>query len=178
MNHLFKRITVCVAIGGAGMLVLAFGCYAVGVRINTTSSIPLGIYLTNSKSVEKGDYVFFCPPQVDVFDEAKHRGYISAGVCPGNYGYMMKRVLAAKNDAVSVADDGVRVSANLLPFSKLLKVDKAGRRLLTYEPNQYILGDDEVLLMSDVSPISFDSRYFGPINRSQIKSVISPVISW
>jgi type IV secretory pathway protease TraF len=32
--------------------------------------------------------------------------------------------------------------------------------------------------MSDVSGTSFDGRYFGPINRSQIKTVIRPVITW
>ncbi len=47
-----------------------------------------------------------------------------------------------------------------------------------YQSNSYTLGDYEVLLMTDVSPISFDSRYFGPINRSQIKTVITPVITW
>jgi type IV secretory pathway protease TraF len=32
--------------------------------------------------------------------------------------------------------------------------------------------------MSDVSGTSFDGRYFGPINRSQIQTVVSPVITW
>jgi conjugative transfer signal peptidase TraF len=178
MNRLFKRITVYTALGGAGLLLLGLGCYAAGARINTTRSIPLGLYWTSSNPVEKGAYVLFCPPQVGVFDEARQRGYIGAGFCPGNYSYMMKRVLAAKNDAVSVADDGVRVNGNLLPFSKPFKADKGDRPMPRYQSNSYTLGDYEVLLMTDVSPISFDSRYFGPINRSQIKTVITPVITW
>ena len=72
-------------------------------------------------------YVIFCPPKRDVFDVAKERGYIGAGFCPGGYGYMMKRVFAAKDDVVVVADDGVRVNGELLPFSAPLKSDKAGR---------------------------------------------------
>jgi type IV secretory pathway protease TraF len=35
-----------------------------------------------------------------------------------------------------------------------------------------------LLLMTDVSPISFDSRYYGLINRSQIKGVIRPIYTW
>ena len=59
-----------------------------------------------------------------------------------------------------------------------IKADKAGRPLPRYQSNSYTLGNSEVLLMSDVSATSFDGRYFGPINRSQIKTVIRPVITW
>lgn len=138
----------------------------------------IGLYWTSSAPVEKGAYVLFCPPQLGVFDGAKDRGYIGAGFCPGGYGYMMKRVLAAKDDAVAVADDGVRVNGELLPLSAPIKADKAGRPLPRYQSNSYVLGNSEVLLMSDVSATSFDGRYFGPISRSQIKAVIRPVITW
>ena len=178
MSHLFRRITLITTLGGVGLLLLGLGCYAAGARINTTKSIPLGLYWTSSNPVEKGAYVLFCPPQVGVFDEARQRGYIGAGFCPGNYSYMMKRVLAAKNDAVFVAEEGVRVNGYLLPFSKPYKIDKGGRPMPRYQSNSYTLGDYEVLLMTDNSPMSFDSRYFGPINRSQIKTVITPVITW
>lgn len=181
MNPLWKRIETSVVVGGIGLLMLGMGCYEAGARINTTRSIPVGLYWTSKKLVEKvdkGDYVFFCPPKNDVFDMAKNRGYISAGFCPGDYGYMMKRVLAVENDVVTVADEGVRVNGNLLPLSAVRKVDKGGRPLAGYQPNNYRLRNSEVLLMSDVSGLSFDGRYFGPINRSQIKTVISPVITW
>ena len=39
----------------------------------------------------------------------------------------------------------------------------------------YRLSAGEVLLMTDYSPISFDGRYFGPIARKQIQSVVRPV---
>jgi len=40
------------------------------------------------------------------------------------------------------------------------------------------LGPDEVLLMSDYSPISFDARYFGPLRATTIESVIMPILTW
>lgn len=178
MKCFLKRVSVATAVAGVSLLLLGAMAYASGARINSTRSIPVGVYWLSSDPVVKGAYVIFCPPQVGVFDEAKARGYIGAGFCPGEYGYMMKRVLAAKDDAVAVADDGVRVNGELLPLSAPIKADKAGRPLPRYQSNSYTLGNSEVLLMSDVSATSFDGRYFGPINRSQIKTVIRPVITW
>jgi conjugative transfer signal peptidase TraF len=178
MKNVAKRITAGVAIAGIAVLVLGAGGYAAGARFNTTKSIPVGMYWTSSAPVEKGAYVLFCPPQTGVFDDAKERDYIGAGFCAGGYGYMMKRVLAAKDDAVTVSDDGVRVNGELLPLSKPIKADSAGRPLPRFQAEHYTLGNSEVLLMSDVSGTSFDGRYFGPINRSQIKTVIRPVITW
>ena len=178
MNLLLKRITVGTAYGGAGLLLLGFICYAAGARINTTKSIPPGVYWTATKAAAKGDYVLFCPPALPQFDVAKERGYIPAGFCPGDYGYMMKRVLAAKGDAIAVADDGVRVNGHLLPDSVLRKADRGGRPLPRYQDNNYTLTEQQVLLMADANPLSFDSRYFGPIQLSQIKTVIVPVFTW
>jgi len=178
MDQFFKRITVGSTIAGVTVLLLGAACYALGCRVNTTKSIPVGLYWTSNKPVEKGDYVLFCPPHVSVFDEAKERGYIGAGFCPGGYGYMMKRILAAKNDTVAITTEGVRVNGELLPFSTQIKADKEGRPLPHYHADSFKLSSSDVLLMSDVSSTSFDGRYFGLVNRSQIKTVIFPVITW
>lgn len=177
MNSILNRFAKIVAIGGACLLLFGFGCYAVGVRINTTPSIPVGVYWTSSKPIEKGAYVLFCPPPSNVFDEAKLRGYFGAGFCPGNYAYLMKKILAAKKDSVVLTDDGVYVNDELLPFSMPLRADKQGRPLPVLR-GEYRLGDTDLLLMTNVSPISFDSRYFGLVNRSQIKDVIRPFFTW
>ena len=54
MSRILKRITTGVAIAGVAALVLAAGGYAAGARINTTKSIPVGLYWTSSAPVEKG----------------------------------------------------------------------------------------------------------------------------
>ena len=150
----------------------------VGGLINTTKSIPVGLYWKSDKPIEKGAYVLFCPPKTAVFDEAKARGYIGAGLCLGGYGYLMKKILAVKNDVVSVSDSGVRVNGDWLPLSIPRRVDRAGREMPRYHIQEYSLKDSELLLMSDVSSTSFDSRYYGFIQRSQIQSVIRPIITW
>lgn len=172
-----KRLSLITLYLGVSVLLLGFCAYATGARINTTHSIPVGLYWMTDKPIEKGAYVIFCPPPSDVFDEAKQRGYFRAGFCPGDYEYLMKKILAAKKDKVSVADDGVRVNGELLPFSAPLKADSYGRPLPVLRTD-YVLGDDDLLLMTDVSATSFDSRYFGLINRSHIKGVIRPIFTW
>jgi conjugative transfer signal peptidase TraF len=174
MRLAVKRIAQAVAVIAGTVVACGIG----GARVNTTKSIPVGLYWTSSAPIAKGAYVMFCPPHVRVFDDAKERGYIGAGFCLGGYGYMMKRVLAAKDDAVRIDDDGVRVNGALLPLSAPVKTDGGGRDLPRYPVKAFIVGGSELLLMSDVSGTSFDGRYFGPINRSQIATVLRPIITW
>ncbi|NOT13381.1 MAG: conjugative transfer signal peptidase TraF [Methylococcaceae bacterium] len=151
--------------------------YVVGLRINTTPSIPVGIYRLMDEPLTKGATVYFCPPRTSVFDMAKDRGYLSAGFCPGGYGHLMKKILAAKNDFVAIGKDGVQVNGRLLALSEPFQADGAGRALPEYEA-AWVLGRDEFLLMSDSNNSSFDGRYFGSINRQHIEGVLRPIFTW
>lgn len=164
-------VSVAAAIGLGGI-------YAAGGRFNTSKSLDLGLYWITEAPIEKGAYVMFCPPQRQVFLDARERGYIDAGFCPGNYGHLMKKVLAAKGDTVSVTALGVTVNGEILPYSAPVATDGVGRALPQLSPERYTLGASELLLMSDRSPTSFDGRYFGPITRGQVTSVIRPVYTW
>jgi conjugative transfer signal peptidase TraF len=177
MSRILERFTSGVAVAGIAAMFVSGAAFTVGARINTTKSIPIGLYWISNEPVAKGAYVMFCPPQNGVFVEAKERGYIGAGFCPGGFGYMIKRILAAKNDIVVINDEGVRVNGEFLPLSVPRNVDTVGRVLPQFHVDRYTLGEAELLLMSDVSDTSFDGRYFGPVNRSQIKVVIRPVIT-
>lgn len=171
----FYRYTAVAAIGA---LALGLACFAGGLRVNTTRSIPVGLYRIVDEPVGKGAYVIFCPPQLPLFGEARERGYIGAGFCPGDYGFMMKRVLAMGGDAVTSMDEGLSVNGELLPASAPLAKDKAGRAMPRYPFSDYILGNSELLLMSDVSSTSFDGRYFGAVSLSQVRGVLRPVITF
>lgn len=173
-----RRFMVTTAIAGSAILLFGAGCHIAGARINTSKSIPLGLYWTSTSPVEKGAYVLLCPPDTAEFSEARKRGYLATGFCLGGYGYMMKRILGAGGDTVSFADDGVRVNEQLLALSAPLPVDFAGRQLPRYRASWIVLGNSQVLLMSDVSGTSFDARYFGPVDSTQIVTVLLPVFTW
>lgn len=149
-----------------------------GIKINTTESIPLGFYLSSEKRIAVGDYVLVCPPDNAVFKMAKERQYLAFGSCPGDYPYLMKKVVAMNGDVVDVTDEGVYINGQLQPHSKPLHRDLLGRDLPIFEAKNYALSKEEVLLMSDISGISFDSRYFGALTNNDVKSVIKPLFTW
>ncbi len=175
VRRLMKSIPSCLVVLFLALCLI----HLAGARINTTKSIPIGLYWATCAKPSKGSYVMFCPPpERAAFDVAKDRGYITAGPCPGGYGYMMKRILAVKGDAVRSCEQGVFINGALLALSKPLSSDLSGRALPQYRTDNHTLAADEVLLMSDVSATSFDGRYFGPVPVAQIRSVIKPVFIW
>ena len=91
---------------------------------------------------------------------------------------MMKRVWAAANDTIVSTDEGLRINGSLLPLSKPLETDKAGRMMPRYSFNHYKLGKSELPLMSDVSETSFDGRYFGLVDAGQVEGVIKPLVTF
>lgn len=161
----------------AALAVLLLGA-ATGARINTTKSIPRGLYWTTSAPITKGAFVLFCPPPGALFDAARARGYLGAGFCPGGYGYLMKPVVALTGDTVTVSAEGVRVNGTPLPRSAPLNTDPAGRSLPRPPPVCQKLGETELLVMSHQSATAFDSRYFGPIHRAQVRAVLKPLLTW
>ena len=148
-----------------------------GFRVNPTHSFPVGIYRTVPKAPEIGDLVIWRPPDTSVFRMALDRGYLFPG---GFYRYMqmLKRLVAVEGDVITIDDAGVTVNGRRLKNSKPLAVDGSNRPLPVLRLHDYRISDGEVLLMSDYSPISFDGRYFGPIPRAQVQSVVRPVWTW
>ena len=172
-----KSLKISLMVGGCLIALVVLATHA-GVRINTTKSYPLGVYLMTDAPIEKGSLVIFCSTNNAVFKQARERGYIGAGFCPGGYGYMIKKILAAENDRVEISAAGVSVNGKLLPNSKPMDIDSEGNPLPHIEMSIDALDDHSVLLMSDYNPKSFDARYFGLMDKANIISVIRPVWTW
>lgn len=162
-------LVLTAATGSAGMA---------GLRVNTTHSVPPGFYWLTDRPVTAGSTVLVCPPQLPVIAEAFHRGYIGAGFCPGGYEHLFKTVLAAKNDVISIDAAGVSVNGSRVPNTAQVSADPAGRPLPDYRVTTMRLSDDDVLLIANNSPQSFDARYFGPVDRSHIRGVVTPLLTW
>ena len=149
-----------------------------GFRVNTSASVPVGLYRITSAPLSVGSYVLLCPEEREPFITAKKRGYIDAGYCPGGLGYMFKRVAGMQNDKISMDATGMHIDGHLYPDSKPLKHDGLNRPLPVWRAKERSLKKDELILMTQGDTMSFDSRYFGPVARQQIVSVVKPVLTW
>ena len=157
-------------------LVLLGGAVAAGLRFNGTRSEPVGFYLAIRKRPEKGDLVFVNPPATPLFSMAKERGYLNVGFSPT--AHLIKGLVGGDGDRVTIDSTGVEVNGIRLVNSVPMTHDAAGRPLQYFPLQNHTLGPDEVLLMSEYSPTSFDSRYFGPLQPTTIESVITPILTW
>ncbi len=171
-----------VALSAVVLFLAVWAAYLSGARINRTNSLPRGVYWAVEKTPEKGDIVAFWPRDTAAMREARRRGYILPGVYNSTagegYGLLLKRLMAVSGDVVSITDDGVEINGALVPNTRPLDADNIGDPLPRLRFDGYRLGEDEVLLVSDHLPRSFDGRYFGVQERRQIVETVVPVWTW
>lgn len=119
--------------------------------------------------------VFLCLPE-DPARLALDRGYITPGSCPGGYELLLKSIAALPGDQVVVSDGGISVNQNPLPNTMRQRNDSANRKMKAIDDGVYVVGDGEVWVISGHDPLSYDSRYFGPIPLKNIQGHATPVL--
>jgi len=164
-------------LGIALFAALVFCAHAVGLRINESPSLPVGVWRISPlrHEVRRDDVVSFCPPDTWVFSEARLRGYLGSGVCEGGYEPLLKPIAAIEGDRVTRTEQGIRINGRLIANSKCLDHDGSSRPLPGAEANDVIVAKDEVWVISSYNPLSFDSRYFGPVPVSTIEGLARPL---
>ncbi len=163
--------------GGLGVIawlgtpvVLLATAWLVGLRLNLTSSLPIGVYLASGSAPVRGTLVLAClPPRVAAF--ARARGYVPrGGECPGGTVPVGKPVAAVKGDTVTVTPSGLFVNSVTVPNSEPLRSDRKGRPLPRLAAGRYVVGPGEFWVLSSYSRLSFDSRYFGAVSVGQVRA--------
>lgn len=169
-NFAITRLLVAGLAGLAGLG--AAGIYA-GLRINTSYSLPLGIYMRttdpNARLIE------FCPAE-PFATESSERGYRTHGTaCPDGAVPLLKPVVAVPGDRVVLSPAGIRVNGRLLPKTAPLTRDWAGRSLHPWPFGGYVVEQGTVWVASTYNRGSYDSRYMGPIKISMIRARLRPL---
>jgi conjugative transfer signal peptidase TraF len=173
MKKILLKILALLMCLGVLFFIAASVLYWAGGRINTSGSLPVGLYRTVNKPIAKHDLVTFFLDEYWA-DYAKRRKYTGLG---WRGGYLIKQVVAAAGDTVDINKNGVWINGQPLENSQQLNVDKSARPLPALVLTDYQLKEDEFLLMSTYSKNSFDGRYFGLIKAGQISNVVVPVFT-
>jgi conjugative transfer signal peptidase TraF len=163
-------------------LLLSFSCLFLsdwlGLRFNHSQSVAPGFYWVIDKPPEKGDYVSFCPVQDSMTQMAYERGYIGFGNCSGHTERLLKIVVGTGGDTIELTNAGVVINKALLPNTTPLTQDGLNRPLAPFYKKRLVLQSDELWVMTNRRPLSFDSRYFGPIRLAQVSAVVRPIWTW
>jgi conjugative transfer signal peptidase TraF len=166
---------LALGIGLSGLALFSAG--AAGLRLNTTASMPRGLWRVTplAGAVGHGAIVSLCLPPGPLLRLALRRAYLTAGVCPGGAEPLLKPVAAIAGDIVRVTAAGIAVNGAPLPNSAALRRDSAGRPLSPLPPGLYRVRPGSVWLVSSYAAKSFDSRYFGPVPVADIRDLARPL---
>ncbi|QXC52490.1 conjugative transfer signal peptidase TraF (plasmid) [Agrobacterium salinitolerans] len=147
-----------------------------GYRLNLTPSEPLGLWRIEklNRPVKAGDLVFICSPATAPFEEARRRGYLRRGLCPGGFAPLIKTVAALVGQRIEISDRVV-INGRSLAASAVRKTDGEGRAI-TFYPGGVVPPGHLYLHSSFAS--SYDSRYFGPVPDSGLLGLARPVITF
>jgi conjugative transfer signal peptidase TraF len=141
-------------------------CGFLGFRVNTSPSLPMGLYITTADT--DANLVEFCP--VEPFATLSiARRYRDPGACRDGAAPLLKPIIARSGDVVEVSARGISVNGALLPNTAPLATDTKGRHLEAWPSGRYIVNPGTIWVASSYHSRSFDSRYFGPLSTAAIR---------
>ncbi|WP_430252170.1 conjugative transfer signal peptidase TraF [Neorhizobium sp. DAR64860/K0K1] len=171
-----RRVLLLLACVGGMIAGLAAIAYMGGFRLNLTPSEPLGLWriVALQRPVKAGDLIFICPPATASFEEARSRGYVRRGLCPGGFAPMIKTVAALSGQHVEIGAN-VSVNGRPLPSSIVRTSDGEGRPITPFKTGTVPLRN---LFLHSSFASSYDSRYFGPVPDTGLLGLARPVLTF
>jgi conjugative transfer signal peptidase TraF len=159
-----------------GVTLLGWGAHVLGFRMNTTTSMPIGLYLLTDGRPGRGDYVTFCLPPGAYPREIAASCLGQSHLCPTALKPLLKHLVGLPGDVVQVTPAGLLVNGHLQPNSGILTTDQAGKSIPSFLSSG-VIPQGKALVLSGYDPHSFDSRYFGLVRLASLHKVL-PVITF
>jgi conjugative transfer signal peptidase TraF len=159
------------ATGAAAVWALSWPSIPTHIRLvyNPTTSAPQGWYVVEpQRELRVDDYVLAHLP-TDAAALANDRHYLPISVP------ILKRIGAVGHQVVCTLDGNILIDNRVV--ARALVHDGAGRKLDAWNGCR-ALAVDEIFLLSEANPTSFDSRYFGPILRAHVIGKARPLWTW
>ena len=132
--------------------------------VNLSPSLPLGLYRRVHDEPAVGQLVEF-PLPVEPPNGARH-----TFARP-----VLKPIVAAAGDHVDTSGDWLWINGNRI--APIHTTDSTGHALPVWRARRR-LQEDEFFTYSARVPNSFDSRYYGPVQRRNIIGVYVPLWTW
>ena len=140
------------------------------IVFNATSSAPRGFYRVENRLPSRGEIALVQPPPL-VELMIVNRGFLPPAVP------LLKQVAAAAGDEICRSEQPVGVvSVNGKVVAETFQTDRSGRALPSWQGCMRLIDGEYFLLQPH--PLSFDSRYFGPVLRCDIVGVARPLWTW
>jgi conjugative transfer signal peptidase TraF len=149
-------------------------CGLLGVRINTSPSLPVGLYLVTTEG--NANLVEFCPAE-PFAALSLVRGYRSPGVCQDGGAPLLKPIIAKYGDVVELSARGICVNGISLTNTVPLATDTKGRPLRSWAFGRFEVAAGTVWVASSYDSRSFDSRYFGPVSTVAIRNRLKVLLT-
>lgn len=170
-----SKVSFCAALAVGGLVA---GSYGVGLRWNSTPSMPVGLWrFAAVRQVTRGEAVGVCLPEAAA-RLGVARGYLSGGPCPAGAEEGLKAVAAIPGDQVTVSPAGIAVNGHFYAHTQPLAHDDHGRSLTAMANGTYTVGRHDVWLIGTNDARSYDSRYFGPAPIANIRHHAEPIVVW
>jgi conjugative transfer signal peptidase TraF len=161
-----------------GLFVAAFSsaCWWLGIRLNLTASMPVGLYRIVQTRTQRNVLVLICLPE-SIAEFAHERGYVPNGYCHSGVAPLGKSIVAVPGDTVAMTPAGLQVNGSLIPNSRPLPRDGRNRGLPELTTQLSVVPPHQFWVLSQYSNRSFDSRYFGPIPDTSVRATIRPLLT-
>lgn len=173
------RRRVVALLGWLGLLAsVAWALRTLGIWLNLSPSMPLGLYRAHQAERGEGTFpgalVVVCLPE-PLAHWGQMRGYLIRGRCGNGTAPVGKPVFAVAGDSVTVGSTGLARNRALVPNTSALRYDRAGRPLWQFPHGTYRVTTGQLWVVSTHTPLSWDSRYYGPIPRDDVIAVLRPI---
>jgi conjugative transfer signal peptidase TraF len=164
----YAHCTLMVGLGLLPVIGLASVRAALGrpaILYNPSPSEPIGLYRLSTAPPEPGRLIAFKVP-------AAGRVYAEAHLGSVLHGAILKEIAAG--DGAVVCEQGGMVWISGRARGKVASTDRHGVMLPHWSGCQR-LKEGQYFVLSNRIPNSFDSRYYGPVSRSELLGVYQPL---
>src|SRR5258706_5407984 len=148
-------------------------CLSGLLRWNASPSMPRGLYLLVPFPPLPGEMVMACPPPKMACLGVERHYTARGGPCACRSAVLLKYVVAAPRDRITVGPTSVRVNGVPLPGSAQRDRESSGRPAAGVKAG-FLLAPHHFWL-AGLDARSWDSRYFGPVPKSAIRGVVRPL---